>query len=144
MMGRRSRQAVRAAATIAMIVPVMVSPIATTVVSATQSVTLPKLPFSNLAGSSYDDAVLVPVTIGSGSRQLRSYTPHGKTLYIQFSCEGKGTLTLTGYFKLSSCNVDKKPDALLDSYPKQAGRRVSPKVIAAKGVTWEFLITSGP
>jgi hypothetical protein len=140
----QSRFSIRAAAIVAIAVSFAMSPIATTVVSATPSLPLPKLPFSNLAGASYNDAVLVPVTTGSGSRQFRSYTPHGKTLYIQFSCEGKGTLTLTGYFKLSSCNLDKKPNSLLDSYPKQAGRRVSPKVIAAKGVKWEFYITSGP
>jgi hypothetical protein len=112
-------------------------------VSATSISKLPKLPSISLAGDSSQDVVLVPVTKGSGSRKLRSYTPHGKNLYIQFACEGKGKLTLTGYFTLSTCNAQQH-GVFLDEYPRQAGHLASPRVIAPTNLKWEFFITSGP
>jgi hypothetical protein len=120
----------------------IVSVMSTGSASATSSAKLPKLPTSALSGAGAKDVVLVPVTRGFGSAKLRAYTPQGKTLFIQFSCVGPGSFEITGYFKISSCNY-KHPAALVEIYPHQAGRRVSPRVIAPKGVKWEAFISSG-
>ena len=101
---------------------------------------LPQIPLALNPGAGYK--VMVPFTSGEGSQTLRSYTPHGAILYVQYACSGPGSFTLTGYVKVSSCQTN--GTLITDSWQHQAGHIAQPRIIVSSKTKWEIVITSGP
>ena len=104
--------------------------------------TLPAIPNHSLPGGLKSDKVIVPVTKGSGTRVLRSFTARKTTVYVQIACSGPGSINVPGMFKVSSCKT--KPSVFGYSFSVPKAWAYHPIVTTSSKTKWEIVITTGP
>src|SRR5205085_3217203 len=99
------------------------------------TVSVPKKP-KPLALPAAANLVIVPPLRGAGDEQFGTFTASG-TVYFEFSCKGKGPLTLVRILShISPC--DGSPTEA--SVPYDAGEKVDLTVQAPPGTTWRLAV----
>ena len=80
--------------------------------------------------------IIIPPQRGAGDEQFGTFTASG-TVYFEFSCKGKGPLTIVGVLQhISPC--DGSPTGA--SVPYNKGERVHVVVQAKPGTTWRLAV----
>jgi hypothetical protein len=101
--------------------------------SRTAVISAPKV---RLALPSGANLFIVPPVSGTGDAQFGTFTASG-TVYFEFSCKGKGPLTIVGVLShISPC--DGSPTGA--SVPYHSGERVHLTVQAKPGTTWRLAV----
>jgi hypothetical protein len=93
-------------------------------------------PQTRLALPAAANFVILPPQSGAGNEDMGTFTAAG-TVYFEFSCKGKGPLTLVGIIShISPCNGS--PTGV--SIPYHAGERVPLTVRASHRTTWRIAV----
>lgn len=104
--------------------------------------TLPKIPTRSLGGALKSDTVIIPVTMGTGTKKLRAFTARKTTVYVQFACSGPGGVKVTDMFTVASCKA--KPSVFGYSFSVPKAWAYHPTVTTSRTTKWEIRISSGP
>jgi hypothetical protein len=103
------------------------------------STSLPELPKASPTGLNVGGNNLLSTIEGTGDQVLTPFTLQGPTLYIQFACRGRGSMTMTGYFTVHPCDGAVE----MDSVPVGSPTVVHSEIEAPKSTMWEIYVSSG-